>query len=139
MLNGITTDSDKYRSNVKSDCGNDDNKENSAQKTPDSSTAQRRASFKKSHSTAEDCPPKGNCNREPDVFMDKINSIIRTKDHFLNNNNNNNVAAKPQTYEGKCYIENGKINFGKMLTDEVLAADYKLVEAAKKTVRISSI
>lgn len=41
---------------------------------------------------------------------------------------------KPQTYDGKCYIENGKINFGKMLTDEVLAADFELVKVAKKNV-----
>lgn len=57
---------------------------------------------------------------------------MRNKDNFLNNNNNNNV--KPPTYDGKCYIENGKINFGKMLTDEVLAADFELVKVAKKTV-----
>ena len=40
----------------------------------------------------------------------------------------------PPNYEAKCYIENGKINFGKMISDEVLSADFKLVEQAKKTV-----
>lgn len=130
----------KYRLNAssKADCSANDtsNKENIPKndETQTTSLVQRRSSFKKSYSTAEDCGPKGNCNRDSDVFMDKLNSIIRTKDHFMTNNNNNNNNGKPQTYAGKCYIENGKINFGKMLTDEVLAADYKLVEAAKKTV-----
>lgn len=138
---GATDDVDsKYRLNSnKQECFDDNNKENiqnnADDKATQSSLVQRRSSFKKSYSTAEDCGPKGNCNRDSDVFMDKLNSIIRPKDHFNNNNNNNNSNDKPQTYAGKCYIENGKINFGKMLTDEVLAADYKLVEAAKKTVR----
>lgn len=94
---------------------------------------QRRASFKKSLSTADDCNgTKSNCNRDQDVFMDKINSLVRTKDTLLKNNNNN--AAPPKTYDAKHYVENGNINFGKMICDEVLAADYKLVETAKRAV-----
>lgn len=85
-------------------------------------------------STAEDCTGmKTNCNREQDVFLNKLNSIVRTKESFLKTNNNN---VRPQTYEAKSYIDKGSINFGKMITDEVLAADYKLVEAAKKTVSL---
>lgn len=96
-----------------------------------SATAQRKASFRKSYSTAEDCIGKPNCNREQDIFMDKLNSIVRTKDSFLNKNAQN---TKPKELEAKCYIDNGKINFGKILTDETLLADYKLNEAAKKMV-----
>ena len=145
ILNGIAESPEsalKYRSTAK-DCHDDENKENikTNENTAAGQTAlQRRSSFKKSYSTADDCTTKGNCaTPQPDIFMDKINSIIRTKDRFSNNNNNNNNNnnEKPQTYAGKCYIENGKINYGKMLTDEVLAADYKLVEAAKKTVSFS--
>lgn len=44
------------------------------------------------------------------------------------------VPAKPKTYDARCYVQNGSINFGKIITDEVLAADYDLVEAAKKMV-----
>uniref|UniRef100_A0A182S9T9 PPM-type phosphatase domain-containing protein n=1 Tax=Anopheles maculatus TaxID=74869 RepID=A0A182S9T9_9DIPT len=44
------------------------------------------------------------------------------------------VPVKPKTYEARCYVQNGSINFGKIITDEVLAADYDLVEAAKKLV-----
>lgn len=60
------------------------------------------------------------------------------KDLFnQNDNNNNNHNKQPQTHEGKVYIDNGKINFGKMISDEVLAADYKLVEIAKKTMNVA--
>lgn len=54
----------------------------------------------------------------------------------VNSGETSNGGSMPLNVEAKCYIENGKINFGKMITDEVLAADYKLVEAAKKTVNI---
>lgn len=96
-------------------------------------TAQRRTSFKKSLSTADDCNgTKGNCNRDQDVFLNKLNSIVRTKDSFMKTASSN---VKPQQYEARCYIDaNRNINFGKLITDEVLAADYKLVEKAKKDV-----
>lgn len=94
--------------------------------------AQRRSSFKKSLSTTDDCNgAKSNCNREEDVFLNKLNAIVRTKDSFLRKEKN----AKPQQFEARCYIDKDrKINFGKLVTDEVLAADYKLVERAKKEV-----
>lgn len=75
-----------------------------------------------------------NCNREQEVYLNKLSSSIRNKENFLNNNNNNNNNVKPPTFDGKCYVDHGKINFGKMLTDEVLAADFELVKTAKKTV-----
>lgn len=98
-----------------------------------SATVQRRTSFKKSLSTADDCNgTKSNCNRDQDVFLNKLNSIVRTKDSFLKTPN---ISVKPQQYEARCYIDKDRnINFGKMITDEVLAADYKLVEKAKKEV-----
>lgn len=99
----------------------------------ETSAVQRRASFKKSLSTADDCNgTKGNCNREQDAFLNQLNSVVRTKESFLNTNNN---SVKPQQYEARCYIEKNKnINFGKMITDEMLAADFKLVERAKREV-----
>lgn len=122
-LKGITTPSHS----IKSDCPEDD-KENINQSKLSATITQRRPSFRKSFT--DDCLSNGNCNRDQDVFLNKLSSNVRNKDYFLNNNNNN---IKPQTYDGKCYIENGKINFGKMLTDEVLAADFELVKVAKKT------
>lgn len=143
----------RYSHNTNSDCGETnasiDNQLNINNKSKDEGTqqnsnnnnnnnaVQRRSSFKKSYSTAEDCVGgNGNCNREQDVFMDKINSLVRTKDSLLKTNNNNAPAPPPKTYQAKCYIENGQINFGKMISDEVLAADYKLIETAKRAVCI---
>ncbi|XP_021702531.1 protein phosphatase 1L isoform X2 [Aedes aegypti] len=56
-----------------------------------------------------------------------------TKENLLNGTTGQQSAnPKPKTYEAKCYVQNGSINFGKIITDEVLAADYDLVEMAKK-------
>jgi len=37
------------------------------------------------------------------------------------------------------YIEGNKINYGRLLTDEVLAADRLLVETAKKNMDVAGI
>lgn len=114
-------------------------KENVSSPPTASSLANRRSSFKKSYSTADDCGMNvSNCNRDQDVFMDKLNSIIRTKDQLFGMPEKD-VPLKPQTYDGRSYIEAGKINFGKMMSDEVLAADCRLVEIAKKKVRLELI
>ncbi|TMW54845.1 hypothetical protein DOY81_000078 [Sarcophaga bullata] len=110
----------------------------------------RRDSLRKSTSVNDDCSSKKTSDKDSsDVFTLQLNSLLRgvggsssVKDSFLNNNNNNkDVAANDgkvaQQFDAKCYIENGKINFGKLITDEVLAADHKLVEAAKKTTNIA--
>lgn len=109
-------------------------KENPSSPTTPSSLANRRSSFKKSYSTADDCGMNvSNCNREQDAFMDKLNSIIRTKDQLFGASGKE-APVKPQTFEARSYIEAGKINFGKMMSDEVLVADCRLVEIAKKKV-----
>lgn len=116
------------------DCPNDDKDDTTEPPKVPSTLTQRRNSFRKSLSQVDDCIQNGNCNRDQEAYLNKLASSVRTKDYFLNNNNNNNL--KPPTFDGKCYVENGKINFGKMLTDEVLAADFELVKVAKKTVSL---
>lgn len=117
-----------------SDCSDEDKENINNQLKSPSSLTQRKSSFRKSYTN--DCKSNGNCNRDQEVYLNKLSSNIRNKDNFLNNNNNNNV--KPLTYDAKCYIENGKINFGKLISDEVLAADFELVKVAKKNVRLRS-
>uniref|UniRef100_A0A182NT70 PPM-type phosphatase domain-containing protein n=1 Tax=Anopheles dirus TaxID=7168 RepID=A0A182NT70_9DIPT len=58
----------------------------------------------------------------------------QVKKNLLNGTTGAGTTApeKPKTYDARCYVQNGSINFGKLITDEVLAADYDLVEAAKK-------
>uniref|UniRef100_A0A6B2EEQ8 Protein phosphatase type 2c n=1 Tax=Phlebotomus kandelakii TaxID=1109342 RepID=A0A6B2EEQ8_9DIPT len=109
----------------------DENKENIA--VDKNSLAQRRSSFRKSYSSfTEDCLQKGNCKEEPDIY--NLNALCRplNKEAFLAQNAAVQKTERPQVLDPKCYIDGGKINYGKLLTDEVLAADYDLVEAAKK-------
>lgn len=105
----------------------------------------RRDSLRKAHSTTADCSVIKQKTTEAtvaDIYTAQLNSAMRAsgnsaaKDSFLNNNNNaqNSGNAPPPSYEAKCYIEHGRINFGKLITDEILAADHKLVEQAKLAV-----
>jgi protein phosphatase 1L len=58
-----------------------------------------------------------------------------TKETLLNRSNSNRVKKekeKPKILDAHCYIDKGAVNFGKLITDLVLAADYDLVEKAKK-------
>lgn len=53
--------------------------------------------------------------------------------YFTKKQLSNEIQTLPKTYEAKCYIQNGKsVNYGKLITDEVLFADFNLVEKAKK-------
>uniref|UniRef100_A0A1B0DBS5 Uncharacterized protein n=1 Tax=Phlebotomus papatasi TaxID=29031 RepID=A0A1B0DBS5_PHLPP len=112
----------------------EENKENIA--VDKNSVTQRRSSFRKSYSSfTEECLQKGNCNQaaqEPDIY--NLNALCRplNKEAFLNQNSPSQKTEKPQVLDTKCYIDSGKINYGKLLTDEVLAADHELVESAKK-------
>ena len=105
----------------------------------------RRDSLRKAHSTTVDCSAIKQKTTEAtvaDIYPAQLNSAMRAsgnnaaKDSFLNNNNNAQNAgnAPPPSYEAKCYIEHVRINFGKLITDEILTADHKLVEQAKLTV-----
>lgn len=110
-----------------------------------SATQQRRASLKKSFSTADDCGMNpSNCNREQDVFLDKLNAIIGGKGGggaaFMAAGDASAATAKAQTYDGRTYIENGGVvNFGKLMVDEVLAADEVLIEQLQKKVCRSNV
>lgn len=108
------------------------------------------------YSVNDDCTSRktnsgSNKDSPSDVFTMQLNSLLRgvgggssVKDSLFSNNNKDSMGdgsdgGGPQQFDAKCYIDNGKINFGKLITDEVLAADHKLVEAAKKTVSTSKI
>lgn len=121
-----------------------------------SSLTQRRQSFRKSKT--EDIVDKssggggnGNGNNNNNGNSNNANQQLETdllskymgnqspmrqltKENLLNGTTGQQQQAKPKptTYEAKCYVSNGSINFGKIITDEVLAADHDLVEMAKK-------
>lgn len=106
------------------------------------SVAERRNSFRKTTSFTDDSIKKATTAKQPDpIDIYRLNHLVRphNKDDFLGSSGGvgQEKAGKvaPKSLEAKCYIEKGKINFGKLLTDEVLAADHKLVETVKKMVR----
>uniref|UniRef100_U5EEM8 Putative cell adhesion n=1 Tax=Corethrella appendiculata TaxID=1370023 RepID=U5EEM8_9DIPT len=112
-------------------------------KTTTTTVTQRRQSFRKSLSQQVDdskSPSISNQLLENDLLRkyggrgsSAATLTQMAKDQFLKPSSNANESnTKPKTYDAKCYIQNGSINFGKMITDEVLAADYNLVETAKK-------
>uniref|UniRef100_A0A182FNB6 PPM-type phosphatase domain-containing protein n=1 Tax=Anopheles albimanus TaxID=7167 RepID=A0A182FNB6_ANOAL len=106
--------------------------------------AQRRQSFRKSKT--EDAIGVGggaggsNSNQqlENDLLSKYMGNASPARQQLKKNLLNGTGAAsavpevKPKTYEARCYVQNGSINFGKIITDEVLAADHDLVEAARK-------
>lgn len=47
------------------------------------------------------------------------------------------TTEKPQKVDITNYLDGNKINYGRLLTDEVLAVDRLLVEAAKKNMDVA--
>lgn len=47
-------------------------------------------------------------------------------------------VAPPKSFNAKCYIQKGnRVDFGKMITDEILFADHKLLENARRNSNIA--
>jgi len=101
--------------------------------------AQRRKSFKKTKTEDFLDEARASAQISTNDLLMKLNALSKpiTKEDFLLPGKPVKPAVKPKVYEAKCYIENNSINFGKMMTDEVLAADYRLVELAKKDANIA--
>ncbi|KAH8273635.1 hypothetical protein KR018_005539 [Drosophila ironensis] len=144
---GAYTDYDKSPYLARKQSRKEANKEN----TEPASGVSRKDSFRKTLSQTADCSAIKQKTTEAsiaDIYTAQLNSAMRVsgnvgaaKDTFLNNNNNaqngGGANAPPPNLEAKCYIENGRINFGKLITDEIMSADYKLVEQAKRATNIA--
>lgn len=91
---------------------------------------ERKTSFKKSASTADDTSKKE--ITDPDLLaqLSKARPIITREVRPVKPVKNIAVPLSS-------YVDKGKINYGKLLTDEVLAADRLLVEAAKRTMNVA--
>lgn len=80
-------------------------------------------------------------NRNPNNQIDSdILGKLKPKDSFSMFKQTASADAQPppKTFDAKCYVQSGsKINYAKMITDEVLFADYKLVEKAKKQTNVA--
>ncbi|GBP59751.1 Protein phosphatase 1L [Eumeta japonica] len=91
---------------------------------------ERKSSFKKSVSTADDTLKKEITDPELLAQLTKNRPITREV----------RPASKPVKNVSvplSSYMDKGKINYGKLLTDEVLAADRLLVEAAKRSMNVA--
>lgn len=93
-------------------------------------SVERKTSFKKSASTADDTLKKE--ITDPDLLaqLSKARPIITREVRPVK-------PVKNITVPLSSYVDKGKINYGKLLTDEVLAADRLLVEAAKRTMNVA--
>lgn len=112
-----------------------ENKENSNQPSNPSRLSLRKT--KKTLSMTEDCINNTNCQRTAEenfLILNKLSSFIQPLNCDGSGSGTLDSNNKPHTFDANCYVQNGKINFSKLITDEVLAADYKLIEQAKKSV-----
>lgn len=96
---------------------------------------EKRPSFKKTASSTDECMNKANCSLGiTDPHLLKIlDSLSRPVTREVRPTA---PSAAPQKVPLNNYLDNSKfsgIDYGKIITDEVLAADRLLVEAAKKT------
>ncbi|XP_023954744.1 protein phosphatase 1L [Bicyclus anynana] len=91
---------------------------------------ERKSSFKKSASTADDTSKKEITDPELLAQLSKARPIITRE--VKPSKAVRNVAIPLSSY-----LDKGKINYGKLLTDEVLAADRLLVESAKRTMNVA--
>lgn len=93
-------------------------------------SVERKSSFKKSVSTADDTSKKEITDPQLLAQLSKARPITREV-------RPTSTPIKNVSIPLSSYIDKGKINFGKLLTDEVLAADRLLVEAAKRSLNVA--
>ncbi|CAH3836211.1 protein phosphatase 1L [Pieris brassicae] len=92
-------------------------------------SVERKSSFKKSVSTADDTSKKEITDPQLLAQLNKARPITREVRPIK--------PVKNVSVPLSSYILKGKINYGKLLTDEVLAADQLLVEAAKRSMNVA--
>lgn len=96
----------------------------------DSPYTDRKSSFKKSVSAADDTKKKE--ITDPELLAQLSRALPITREVRPATKPIKNVAVPLSNY-----MDKGKINYGKLLTDEVLAADRLLVEAAKRSMNVA--
>ncbi|KAG8331343.1 Protein phosphatase 1L [Homalodisca vitripennis] len=100
----------------------------------------RKSSFRKTTSQADECVKKsaggGGVITDP-VLLEKLEALNRPITREVRPTRPSLSAAIPPP-KVESYLDAGcAINYGRLLTDEVLAADRLLVEAAKKTMDVA--
>ncbi|XP_034196054.1 protein phosphatase 1L [Osmia lignaria lignaria] len=101
----------------------------------DTGIPERKKSFRKTVSTSltDDCMKKNVGVTDPEL-LDKLDSLSRPITREVRPCR---TTEKPTKVDITNYLDGNKINYGRLLTDEVLAVDRLLVEAAKKNMDVA--
>lgn len=129
LSNKIVEIKDTMSGKLKSKC---DNKEDCQDDEKSSSTVIRKKSFNKTISTDDTHRKAGEITDKE--LLSKLESLPKPITREVTNlKPTRSFKAKP----AKEYINDNKINYEKLLTDEVLAVDTTLIEAAKKNMDVA--
>ena len=116
------------------------NKGSSTPEIPKKGTSiEKKNSFRKtvSASQTDECVRKSGTVTDPELLQ-KLDNIPRSITREVRPSASDETV--PTSGPPSAYLDNaGAINYGRLLTDEVLAADHLLVEAAKKTMDVAGM
>lgn len=113
----------------KQQCEEEEKKDDEKPLTPSG----RRKSFRKTSSTTDECI-KGAKEITDRELLSKLDTLSRPITREVRHAKSIMIKDKPTSY----YFDKfGTIDYGKLLTDEVLAADHVLVETAKKSMDVA--
>lgn len=89
----------------------------------------RKKSFKKTTSTTDECDKSIEKEITDPELLNKLNNISRPISREVKTSKMSTLKKVEAT---DYFDKNGNVNYGKLITDEVLSADHSLLEAAKK-------
>lgn len=115
---------------IKEPCAIEEKKE---EKPSSPTLLDRRKSFRRTSSTAEECEKTGKPITDTEL-LNKLDNLVRPISRAVRQSKPIAIKEIPlTTYFNKL----GTIDYGKLITDEVLAADQLLVETAKKSMDVA--
>lgn len=115
----------------KQHCEEEEKKDDSKPTTP--ALSERRKSFRKTSSTTDECI-RGAKEITDKELLNRLDNLARPITREVRHTKSIMVKEKPTTH----YFDKfGTIDYGKLLTDEVLAVDHLLVETAKKSMDVA--
>lgn len=116
-----------------------DSAKKDAEKKPDAASVEKKNSFRKTMSTSQtdECMKKGASLTDPEL-LSRLDTLARPITREVRPSRQDAVA-RPAVPTSSYVDANGNINYRQLLTDEVLAADRILVEAAKKSMDVAGM
>lgn len=116
-----------------------DSAKKDAEKKPDASPVEKKNSFRKTMSTSQtdECMKKGASITDPEL-LSRLDTLSRPITREVRPSRQD-ALLRPAVPTASYVDANGNINYRQLLTDEVLAADRLLVEAAKKSMDVAGM